>query len=126
MRLNTDEWDSLSRERQDHLLDRKRAAEASIDPEAAPVGILVRGAFKAQGTDDWKLKLAMLREAREEEDSERRRIAYNRPEIRAARSDAAKKAWADGKWATRKQAYCKRTDARVARARRLRSDGTVI
>lgn len=125
MRVNPDEWDAFSRERQDHLLDRKRVAAGATDANAQPVGILVRGDAQEQGgwTPDWKLQVLMLREAREEEDSERRRVAHSRPEVRAAHSIAAKKAWAAGAWATRKQGYAKRTDARVARAQRLREQG---
>lgn len=125
MRLNPDEWDSLSRERQDQLVDRKRLVESITDASAVPVGRLVKSEFGSPGEwePDWKLKILMLKEERQEEDSGRRRIANNRPEVRAARSAAAKNAWAEGKWANRKVGYSKHTAARVERAKRLRSEG---
>ena len=124
MRLNPDDWDSLSRERPDHLVDRKRLAESTTDAHAAPVGRLVRGESRSQEWEpDWKLKLVMLREQREEAVSESKREAYNRPEIRAQRSALLKQAWEAGKFATRKQAYLKKTDALVRRAQRLRAQG---
>lgn len=126
MRLNTNEWDSLSMERQDHLVDRKRKTEAGTDANAEPVGRLIRGGARQQGEwePDWKLKLLMLRERREEQESDRRRAALARdPNLSEKRSEIMRQAWQAGKFQTRKQAYLKKTPARVERARRLRNQG---
>ncbi len=108
--MNAGEWDALQPNRPDGLLDIKRTAEKAIGERVG-------------WEPDWKLKLIMLREQRQEEDSERKRLAFNRPEIREQRSQLLKKAWEDGKFAKRKQAYAKRTDERLRRARRLREQG---
>lgn len=129
MRVNPDEWDAFARERQDHLLDRKRMAAAATDANAQPVGRLVRGEYREQRgwAPDWKLQQLMLKEARQEEFSDMRRremaVRVQRLDWAGKMSAQMKQAWAAGKFATRKQAYLKRTDARVARAQRLRGQG---
>jgi hypothetical protein len=120
MRVNPGEWDALARERQDHLIDRKRLVESTTDANAQPVGRLIKG-------HDWKLQVVMFREQRQEEFSEMRRremaIRTKRLDWPKKMSEQMRAAWAAGKFANRKQAYLKKTTARVARARRLRSDG---
>lgn len=126
MRLNTNEWDSLSTERQDHLVDRKRVVESLTDAGAVPVGRLVRSEARTLGEwePEWKLKLIMLRERRQEAESDSRRAALARdPNLGAKRSAIMRRAWEAGKFQQRKQAYLKKTSARVDRARRLRAHG---
>lgn len=120
MRVNPGEWDALARERQDHLIDRKRLVESTTDANAEPVGRLVKG-------NDWQLQVLILREQREEEFSEMRRremaTRVQRPDWAPKMAAQMKAAWAAGKFSNRKQAYLKQTPARVTRARRLRSNG---
>jgi hypothetical protein len=113
MRMNPDDWDSLSRERQDHQLDRKRASEAAIGERVG-------------WEPDWKLKLVMLRERRQQEEYDRRSAALSTPENRAKRSAVTKRNWEQGKYAQRQQWCRHRSPEKVQRAKRLKSEGWTI
>ena len=111
MRLNPEDWDALSRERADHLIDRKRVAETAIGERVG-------------WEPDWKLKLLMLKERRQQEATDARQKALARdPEYREKRAAIMRSAWSAGKFAGRKQAYLKKTTPRVERAKRLRAQG---
>lgn len=119
-------WDLLDTERPDALVDRKRRAEASVDAAAHRVGRLMRGEARELGDPDWKLRLVMLREKREDEAYERRSRALSTLENRAKRSAVTKRNWAEGKYASRQQWCRHRSPERVARAKRLKSEGWTI
>jgi hypothetical protein len=105
------EWDSCRPERADSLFDAKRALE---NFDAQRVG----------WEPDWKLRLVMLREQREQEVCDRRSEMANRPEIRALRSRAMKVAWEAGRFSSRADRTCpKRTPERVQCARQMRAAG---
>lgn len=128
MRVNPDNWDALSRERQDYLLDRKRILEASPDAGAVPVGRLVRGDAKSFGEwePDWKLKLVMLREQREQAEYDRRSKLLSTPENRAKRSAVTRRNWERGIYDNRNQWCRHRTPEKIRRARRLKGEGWTI
>lgn len=76
--------------------------------------------------DDWKAKIIAIRqrrEALEAADSARKLAVGARPEIRAARAAAMRKAWADGKFSERVAGNARRTPALVACAKRMRDGG---
>jgi hypothetical protein len=104
------EWDTLDNQRPDALVESKRALE-HLDSQ------------RVGWEPDWKLRVAMLREAREEHNSEIARKRAEDPEYRRAVSEGLKSAWARGAFAERKQAYRKRTDRKVRVAKELKSDG---
>jgi hypothetical protein len=104
------EWDALDHQRPDALVESKRTLEL-LDSQRV-------------GADPgWKLRVAMLREAREEHNSEVARKRAEDPEYRRAVSEGLKSAWARGAFAQRKQAYRKRTDHKVRVAKQLKADG---
>jgi hypothetical protein len=104
------EWDALDHQRPDALVDSKRNLEA-LDQQ------------RVGWEPDWKLRLVMLREQREEEEHERRVAYSNQPWVREKRSAVMKSAWARGAFAERKRGYAKRTDAKVAIANAMKSNG---
>jgi len=106
------EWDALHLQRPDALVQSKRQLEAL---DAQRVG----------WEPDWKLRVVMLREAREQAQSdaarerELRKMAAD-PDYRGKKSRYMKAAWQRGAFADRVVGCSKRTDERVALARRLR------
>ncbi len=112
--VNAGEWDSLQPTRPDGLLEIKRTAEKAIGERVG-------------WEPDWKLRIIMLREQRQEEFSDMRsremRQRVQRPDWGPKMSEGMKSAWAAGKFANRKQGYAKRTPERVARAKSLRNQG---
>lgn len=111
--INDIEWQALNTPRQDTLVDHKRALEKA---DSERIGY----------DPDWKLKLVMLREQREDEANAGKAAYAASPEGRAQRSELLRKAWAAGKFSGRKQAYLKKTWKAVERAKRLRADGLTL
>jgi hypothetical protein len=113
-KVNDLDWDGQKGERADVLLDSKRTLVA-LDSE------------RIGHDDDWRLRVAMLREEREERESERARKAaatrLAKPGELALRSELMRRAWQAGKFEKRRQGYAKRTEKLVKRARELRADG---
>lgn len=113
-KVNDLDWDGQKGERADMLLESKRTLVA-LDSE------------RIGHDDDWRLRVAMLREAREEAESERGRKAaatrLKKPGESERLSGLMRKAWEAGKFERRRQGYAKRTEKLVKRARELRADG---
>lgn len=115
MRAHDVEWDSLATERPDALVQSKQQLEA-LDAE------------RVGWEPDWKLRVAMLREAREQARSdvaserERQKMLAD-PDYGLKQSLKMKAAWERGAFATRVVGCSKRTDERVAWARKLRDEG---
>lgn len=111
-------WDALAFERPDGLVQSKRQLEAL---DAQRVG----------WEPDWKLRVAMLREAREEARSEiarerERKKMLADPLYAEKKSLQMKAAWQRGAFANRVVGCSKRTDERVKLARRLRDAGHTL
>lgn len=113
-KTNDLDWDGQHGERADVLLGSKRAL---VELDSGRIG----------HDDDWRLRVAVLREAREEAESERGRKAaatrLKKPGELARMSEQMRKAWQAGKFERRRQGYAKRTDKLVKRAKQLRADG---
>jgi hypothetical protein len=111
------EWDALESERQDGLLDAKRGLEA-LDRQ------------RAGWEPDWQLRVAMMREAREEAFGEACRRAQleraSRPGESEARAERMRSAWARGAFAGRRKRCPKMTPDAVRKARRLREQGRTL
>ena len=113
-RVSDVDWDSLDPVRQDAALDASRSIQRA---ESERVG----------ACQDWRLRVAQIREAREERESERARKAAKtrlaQPGDRERRSEWMRKAWSEGKFSNRKAGCSKRTEWRVAKARSMRESG---
>lgn len=97
------DWAAFQAPRQDRALDEKRRL-VELDRQ------------RAGYDDDWRLRVAMLREKREQEASEIALARANAPGARERYSRVMKKAWADGKFANRKERICAKKTARKVRA----------
>lgn len=111
-RIHDLDWDQHCALSSSALIDAKRTIEKA---ESQRVG----------WEPDWKLRVTMLREQREEAFSQACSAAqserFNRPGEREAMSRRMRGAWARGAFADRKPGYAKRTDELVATAKKMRA-----
>lgn len=118
MRAHDVEWDALEGQRPDALLARRQELD---ELERQRVG----------WEPDWKLRVVMLREEREQRASdvaserERQKMLAN-PDYRDRLVRLTRANWANGAYANRPVRYAKRTDKRVATAREMRAEGYTL